>query len=205
MRRATTIPSQDQTCSTKRLAYKSMADFERIGKPDIQSKLDTISGYTGAQIEALMSSTDGAKKTEYYGLLSKLQVLENDLDAYINCINNDIIQRNDYSSRLYTLQQEIESTRKEVQDKKQIANDARERSDQIENPYNKTTWWESWFPLGRPIRKENVPVLISISILMLVFSLGIFLRFAGKELRFESITNSTNSLLKNINSRKYQG
>jgi hypothetical protein len=205
MRRATTIPPEDMSCSNKRVAYKSMADYERIGKPGLKENIDRIAGFTGAQIDSLKSSQDPIKTSTYYNALASLQVLEADLNNYISCINKDIIQRNDYSSQIYTLQQEVEQTRKEVSEKKQIASDAQERATQLENPYNKTTWWESWFPLGRPIRKENVPVLISISILMLVFSLGIFLRFAGKELRFESVGNSANSFLKNINSRKYQG
>ncbi len=205
MRRATQIPQQDASCSNKRAAYQTMADYNRLGKPSLQTNIDAIGGFSGAQIDSLRNSNIPAQNAQYFSNIYKLQILENELNSYISCINKDIIQRNDFSSRLYTLQQEIEEARKEVNEKKQIASDAQERSAQLENPYNKTTWWESWFPLGRPIRKENVPVLISISIFMLVFSLGIFLRFAGKELRFETIGNSTNTLLKNINSRKYQG
>ena len=121
----------------------------------------------------------------------------------MKCINKDILQRNDYASKIYTMQQELETTRKEAEAKKQSLKEAKERAEQLENPYNNTTRWETWFPLGRPIQKENVPVLISISIVMLIFSLGIFLRFAGMELRFQSIQTSTNSFLKNINSGKY--
>jgi hypothetical protein len=182
-----------------------MADFNRIGKPSLQPDIDAIGGVTGSQFEAMKNPSNTAQYQQYLDNLNKLQILENNLNGYISCMNKDIIQRNDFASNIYNLQQELEEKRKEVNQKKQIASDAEERSSQLENPYNKTTWWESWFPLGRPIRKENVPVLISISILMLVFSLGIFLRFAGKELRFETIGTSTNTLLKNINSRKYQG
>lgn len=204
MRRATPIPRQDLNCTNKRVDYKSTADYERFLKGQIQGYINGISGYTGDQIEVLKNSREVAQNTAYRTALDNLILAENVLNSNIQCINKDILQRNDYSSRLYSLQQEIEGLRKELESKKQIAKDAQERSDQLENPYNKTTWYELWFPLGRPIKKENVPVLLSVSIIMLVFSLGIFLRYAGMELRLESIGSSTNSFIKNINSRKYQ-
>jgi hypothetical protein len=201
MRRAATVPTQDASCSTYRLNYKSMQDFERSAKGALQSYLNTIRGYTGSRIEQLKASNVVVDTNLYNTALEQLQLAENNAQGYIKCINSDIIQRNDYSSRIYSIQQEIEALRKELQAKKEIVSEAKERSSDLEHPYNKTTWWETWFPLGRPIQKENVPVLLSVSILMLIFSLGIFLRFAGKELRFESIGTSTNSFLKNMNRR----
>jgi hypothetical protein len=201
MRRVAAVPTQDATCSTYRLNYRTTQDFERSAKVALQGYLNTIRGYTGSRIEQLKASNVVADTALYNTALQTLQLAENNAQAYIKCINGDVIQRNDYSSRIYSIQQELETLRKEVQAKKEIVTEAKERSTQLENPYNNTTWWETWFPLGRPIQKENVPVLLSVSILMLVFSLGIFLRFAGKELRFESIGTSTNSFLKNMNRR----
>jgi hypothetical protein len=203
MKRATPVPPQDTTCNDKRLNYKSKADFDRFLKGQLQGYMDAISGYTGAQIQILKNSRDVTQNTTYYTAISNLQIAENTVNSYMKCINKDILQRNDYASKIYTMQQELETTRKEAEAKKQSLKEAKERAEQLENPYNNTTRWETWFPLGRPIQKENVPVLISISIVMLIFSLGIFLRFAGMELRFQSIQTSTNSFLKNINSGKY--
>jgi len=151
----------------------------------------------------LKNSRNPQDNALFFTAIDNLQLAENILSSYIQCINKDIIQRNDYSSRLYTLQQEVETVRKEAEEKKLIVKEAKERSSQLENPYNNTTWWETWFPLGRPIQKESVPVLISVSILMLVFSLGIFLRYAGMELKFEPIQSTANSLFTKLNSTKY--
>jgi hypothetical protein len=104
---------------------------------------------------------------------------------------------------MYTLQQDIENLRKELKEKQETVNEAKERSETLRDPYTKTTWWELWFPLGRPMKKEHVPVLLSVSIFMLIFSLGIFLRFAGFELRFEAIQSTVNSYVKPTNARKY--
>lgn len=203
MRRAVTVPEQDRNCSTNRLAYKTMADFDRIAKPQLQPFIDAISSYSGDQVIQMKDSRDVNQNATYNTLFSQLQVAENQLNSYIQCIQKDILQRNDFSSRLYNLQQEVEVARKASQQRKETAAEAKERVSDVTNPYTKTTWWESWFPLGRPIEKDNVPVLLSVSIFMLVFSLGIFLRMAGMELKLTSVESVTNSLTKNLNPRKY--
>ena len=204
MRRAQQLPKEDAACVAKSANYSTMANYERFLKGHIQGYVDAISGYTGLQIQNIKKETGAKPESLILDLLGKLQMAENILDSNIKCINKDILQRNEYSSRLYTLQQDIEVLRKEAAEKKQIVEEAKERSSLLENPYNNTTWWETWFPLGRPIRKENVPVLLSVSIFMLIFSLGVFLRMAGMELKLDSVTTSVNSVLKNVNPRKYQ-
>lgn len=203
MRRATPIPREDTGCSNYRLDYKSMATFETNIKPRIQPSIDEIGGYSGDQLINLKNSREVSDNNTYNTLINQLQLAENNLNNYISCIQKDILQRNDYTSRLYTLQQEVEQARKIAQERKQTAAEAKERSSEIQNPYNNTTWWETWFPLGRPIQKENVPVLLSVSVFLLVFSLGIFLRFMGQDLQFVSISSAANTFVKNINPRNY--
>jgi hypothetical protein len=203
MRRTVAPPALDRDCSDKRNNYVSVARYNSFLKPQIQQYVDAIREITGDNIESMKASRDPVQTQQYNTVLQNLQLAETAVNGHIQCINKDIIQRNDYASRLYNLQQEIENLRKEVKEKKETWSEAKERSNQLENPYEKTTWWETWFPLGRPIRKENVPVLLSVSIVMLVLSLGVFLRYAGFELRLDSIQTSTNSFLKQINSGKY--
>lgn len=195
--------SEDQGCAALRTNYKSNADFNRWAREDIGRYVRAINSYDGYEVMRLKDSEDTTENNRYNTLISQIQIAETNLDAYIKCLQKDIVQRTDYSSRLYNLQQDRETARTLANHYKGIAKEAKERASDIENPYTKTTWWESWFPLGRPMRKENVPVLLSISILMLVFSLGIFLRFAGLELKFATIGESANSFMKNLNTRKY--
>lgn len=204
MRRAAVIPTPDAGCSARRTQYATMAAYESTLKPILQQYVDAIGGLTGDQVMQMRDSRDANQNVSYQTALSNLQLAESNLSATITCLNKDILQRNTEASKIYSLQQEIEDKRKEAEEKKQIVSEAKERSSLLENPYTKTTWWEAWFPLGRPIRKENVPVLLSVSILMLVLSIGMFLKLAGFELRLEPIVQSSNSFLRNLNSRKYQ-
>ena len=203
MRRATSVPTPSTDCATARSNYSSQANYERFLKGQLQGYVDTLNGFTGDQIQRLKDSRNSADTLLYNQALEALQLAESNLSSTIRCIQRDILQRNEASSKMYTLQQEIENLRKELKEKQETVSEAKERSETLRNPYTKTTWWELWFPLGRPMKKENVPVLLSISIFMLIFSLGIFVKFAGFELRFESVQTSVNSYLNPTNARKY--
>ena len=203
MRRVTTVPQQDRNCNDIRVSYNSLAAYESTGKPSILPSITAISAYSGDQVMNYKNSRDGNETMLYNTLISQLQVAETQTNRFLKCLQTDILQRNDYTSKLYTLQQEVEEARKTAAERKQTASEARERVSDVQDPYSKTTWWETWFPLGRPIQKENVPVLLSVSILMLVFSLGIFLRFAGQELKFVPFSAVANSLRTNLNPSKY--
>lgn len=204
MRRAVATPPEDWMCNTNRTNYRSLASYETNLKPTLDGYANAIRTITGNTIDTWKNSTQATDTQQYTSALSNLQLLEANLETNMKCIQKDILQRNNYSSRLYTLQQEIEEARKELENKKEIVSEAKERASLVENPYSNTTWWETWFPLGRPIKKDSVPVLLAVSIFMLVFSLGVFLRFAGLELQLIPLQTSTNSFLKNLNSRKYQ-
>lgn len=203
MRRQTSIPTVTPGCATARSNYSSQANYERFLKGQLQGYIDTLNGFTGDQVQVLINSRNSDDTMTYNQAISALQMAENTLSSTIQCIQSDILQRNEYSSKMYTLQQDIENLRKELKEKQETVSEAKERSETLRDPYTKTTWWELWFPLGRPMRKEHVPVLLSVSIFMLIFSLGIFLRFAGFELKFEAIQSTVNSYVKPTNARKY--
>lgn len=202
MRRASSPPALDRACSGLRQFYSSVSSFNSNYKPfTLQSDVDEVMAISGTQIDAYKRSGQAADSLAYDTAMAALERAETNLNAMIRCVQKDMMQRNSESSKLYTLQQELEELRKEAKDKKEIAATAKERSNLLENPYSKTTRYEPWFPLGRPLRKESVPVLLAVSILMLVFATGIFLRLGGIELRFESIQSTLNLGVKRFNSR----
>lgn len=204
MRRVTPVPQPDASCSLQRSGYSTHEAYTSTLKPSLERYSNPIANLKGEDLIRLRESKDPVQNQSARDALDNLIFLENGLDRAVSCLSKDLLQRTTEASKIYNLQSEIEALRKEVEAKKQSVEEAKERSNLLDNPYSKTTWWESWFPLGRPIRKENVPVLLSVSILMLIFSLGMFLKMAGWELRLESITQSSNSLFRNLNSRKYQ-
>jgi hypothetical protein len=202
MRRSSATPTLDTGCNWLRQYYRTKQAYDDVYGPNtIQPDVDAVLAINGSQIDIYKRSNQASDTMAYDNAMIALERAETNLNAMIKCIQKDMMQRNSESSKLYTLQQELEELRKEAKDKKEIAATAKERSNLLDKPYSKTTWYEPWFPLGRPLRKESVPVLLAVSILMLVFATGIFLRLAGIELRFESIQSSLNLGMRRFNSR----
>ncbi len=201
MRRSSPTPPLDTSCNWLRQYYRTQDAYNNGLKLSLQPDIDTVLAINGSQIDGYKRSAQASDTMAYDNAMVALERAETTLNSLITCIQKDMMQRNTESSKLYTLQQELEELRKEAKDKKQIAEEAKERSNLLDSPYSKTTWYEGWFPLGRPLRKEAVPVLLTVSILMLVFATGVFLRLAGFELRLDSIASSFNVGRRTFNSR----
>lgn len=118
--------------------------------------------------------------------LSNLQNLETLVYGMTRCIQKDILQRSERVGDIYKLQSKLNTEEAAANDMELIAKTAKERASRLDHPYSQITRHETWFPLGRPLREGSVPVLLSISILFLILSLGMFLRMISTDFRFES-------------------
>ena len=130
-----------------------------------------------------MASDLGSKETDAEQRLQTnftiLQMVEANVQNIMKCLQSDIIERQCHAGKVYSIQEEIQTAKKQAEETAQLAKDAKERADLLREPYSKTTRWELWFPIGRPLQKESVPVLLSVAILLLVLSLGMFLRLTS--------------------------
>jgi hypothetical protein len=190
MRRVQTRPALPggQTCVGLRPQYKSMEDFLTYKNANLNT--DQLATYVGGILASDLQNTgtpeqQAAAQVRVNQNLGTLRVLEQRTADMLKCVQQDIIQKQTYSGKIYNLQMEIEDKQKEVAAMETTAKEAQERSELLDKPYSKTTRWESWFPLGRPLKTESLPVLLSFALLFLTLSLGMFLRLTGLELRFE--------------------
>jgi hypothetical protein len=161
MRRATASISPPANCIGLRDSYSSLESFNQYKAQNLDTS--TLGTYTNATAQNVTA----------------LQIMENNVNNIMLCIQKELIQRQDYTSQIYTLQQTLEKKKQDAKKKAGIAKEARERAELVTNPYEKTTVWESWFPLGRPLQPNSVPVLLSFAILFLTLSLGMFLHLAA--------------------------
>ena len=180
-------PSISSTCATYRPKYQSMEKFLEY---KTTSPLDTteLQIYISSQLQPDLNGsgnpTEQAQAQQRINTnLGKLAVAEQTVADMTKCIQQDILAQQRYSGKIYSLQQENIELQKEVDGAEQTSNEAKERAQLLDKPYSKTTRWETWFPLGRPLEKNSLPVLLSIALLFLVLSLGMFLRLADIELK----------------------
>lgn len=182
MRRSTTVPARNPSCVPLLKDYCG-ADKIQAYKEKYHNHND-LGNYISSQAGADFSNRTAAANERLNKYISQLQLFEQRTETMMQCVQNDILQRQEISSKIYSKQKDLENKRKELEEKEQIAKDAKERARLLKDPYAKTSIWESWFPLGRPLKQESVPVLLSLSIFFLTLSLGMFLRLGGIELGF---------------------
>lgn len=184
MRAPPVIPAEDATCIRARENYSSQEKYNKFKEQDI-FYTDALDVYiNGGGLAADKIKNDGLAQQRMTEIQTQLSAKEEMMGYYTRCISRDINQKQDISSEIYTIQKTLDTKREELKVKEEIAAQAKERASLLEKPYNKTTVWEAWFPLGRPLKKESVPVLLGLSIFFLVLSLGLFLRLASIELQF---------------------
>ncbi len=187
MRRVKPSTPETGTCSGIRQNYQTMERFLQFKEASPLNTTDLgvyISGQLETDIRNQGTPQEQAQmQARLNEFLAKLRLSEQSVADYTKCVQQDIIKKQQYSSQIYSLQKEVEENQKELESLEQTAKEAKERAKLLEDPYTKTTRWETWFPLGRPLEQNSLPVLLSIAILSLVRSLGMFLRLASIDLK----------------------
>ena len=188
MRAPVTPPSTSNECSDIRDKYSSLEAYQayKESNPDTFN-IDSLASYVnGGILNADLQKNDAAAQQNVSRNLTSLQLKENTINRFLKCITGDISLLQGQSGKIYELETTLSEKTKEANSKEEIAKESKERAKLLETPYDKTTVWEAWFPLGRPLQKESVPVLLGISIFFLIFSLFMFLRLASIELQFKA-------------------
>jgi len=188
MRAPVTPPILSNDCSALRDKYSSLEAYQayKEANPDTFN-VDTLASYVnGGGLDADLRKNDAAAQQNVSRNLVSIQLKENKINEILKCITGDISVLQNEGGKIYDLEKTLSEKTKEANLKEEIAKESKERAKLLETPYNKTTVWEAWFPLGRPLQKESVPVLLGISIFFLIFSLFMFLRLASIELQFKA-------------------
>jgi len=188
MRAPVTPPSLSNECANIRGYYSSLESYQSLKDtyPEVL-KIDSLASYINqGSLDNDLRKNDAAAQKRVSMNLDSLQNKERVMNLMLKCITGDISTLQSEAGKIYNLEKELSEKTKEANLKEDIAKEAKERANLLETPYNKTSVWEALFPLGRPLQKESVPVLLGISIFFLIFSLFMFLRLASIELEFKA-------------------
>lgn len=77
---------------------------------------------------------------------------------------------------------------------------AKRRVEAIQNPPNHLSYFGTVVPFGRPLRPDSVPILLSISIVFLILSLGLLLNLGNIQLGFSGIGGTGPSYFSEVGS-----
>lgn len=184
-------PSEPLNCQLPQYVelFNSHAKMlEYLTTESVKDDLDAISAYIGSPGNSLMETdmqAEGeAATTRESEIVNKAVDLRRSLSYMLRCLQGTIMNKQAKMAQIYDLQKQLTEKEQEAKEKETIAATAAERAESVQEPYAKTTRWESWFPLDRPMRQLSIPVLLGISVFLLVMSVGIFLRLASIELHW---------------------
>lgn len=133
---------------------------------------NTFSGWRSNQLQLINGISPTTDETT-------ITSIETDLSSTLNCLQNatsthiqglsDVSDRYDEKMRL---QREIDTKTKGIQV-------AKDRVSLLTNPEQKTTIYESWFPLERPLKMSTVLILLVFGLFFISLFTGILLRQIG--------------------------
>jgi hypothetical protein len=102
---------------------------------------------------------------------STLSTASADIFATTACIQEQISTLGSTTNRIQSAQASILNLNKEIEDAKAQVDVARDRVGYIRHPEQTTSFYESWFPIDRPMHVTSVPVFLAITVFFFVFAL----------------------------------
>lgn len=110
---------------------------------------------------------------------STLMSASNEVFDTAACIQEKLSALGSTTNEIQTAQQDILRLNKEITEAEADVAIARDRVAYIRHPEEHTSYYESWFPINRPMQRESVPYFIAVTVFLLVFSLLVGLSLIG--------------------------
>ncbi len=113
-----------------------------------------------------------ARKVEY-------ETLHRDIAQTLACLQEKQNTEIDVANSVYTAQDRIVQLQREIKEREEEIQIAKDRVTYIRDPDAHPSYYQSWFPMDRPMRPSSVPVLIGIVVFFTMLILLGLLSFLG--------------------------
>jgi hypothetical protein len=143
-------------------------------------------------ISGISSTTDESAITQ----------TESDLTLALTCLQTAVSEKTQGSFSVTSLYDQKLQLQKSIDDKIKTNQVSKDRVALLTNPERKTTVYESWFPLQRPLKLSTLLILLVIGLFFISISIGILLKQFGITLDISLVTRipgATSGLSKYIN------
>ena len=140
------------------------------------TNFSTCKSNTATTLNSITSSTNPTQLQQ-----DTLNTAANDIFKTVACLNEKIKGMSALTNDIQRAQESIININKQITEAEENVSIARDRVAYIRNPEKHTSFYESWFPLTRPMEKKSIPILIAINTFL--FIAGIFLIMTAMGLR----------------------
>jgi hypothetical protein len=134
---------------------------------------------TSAQLNAISANAQNGSVQPSPTESNTFATLSADIFNTTACIQSELTNLAGTSNTISQMQQEILSTNDAIVQAEADISISRDRVAYIRNPEQRTSYYESWFPLDRPMHVGNVPFFVGATVFILLFGLLLILSFMG--------------------------
>jgi len=155
---------------------------------------NTWKNTTSSQLNGISANAQAGKVQPSPTESATFATLSADIFNTTACIQSQIANLSGTSNDIHTVQQEILDINDEITKAQEELDIARDRVAYIRHPEQHTSYYESWFPIDRPMHKSNIPIFIGVILFVFLFSIFMFMSIIGVD--FDVVIHPT--LLANI-------
>ena len=138
---------------------------------------------TSGNLNSISSSAAAGSLAPSPNESSALSTASADIFATSACIQEQINSLGSTTNKIQSAQSAILDLNKEIDDAKAQVAIARDRVAYIRHPEQHTSFYESWFPIDRPMHVTSIPAFMAITVFLFVFALLIVLSVMGIDLQ----------------------
>jgi hypothetical protein len=113
--------------------------------------------------------------------MNKLITASADVFNTVACIQEKISELEGSTNAIHRAQETILSLNEEISKAEEDVAIARDRVSYIRHPEEHTSFYESWFPITRPMTSSSVPFFVGVVAFIVIFGVLIFLSYLGLE------------------------
>ena len=159
----------------------------RIGDSTIFS---AWKGVTSGTLNSISSAAAAGTIAPSQNESSTLSTASADIFATTACIQEEITKLSSTTNNIQSAQASILDLNKQIEDTKAQVEVARDRVRYIRHPEQTTSFYESWFPIDRPMHVTSVPIFLAITVFLFVFALLIVFSAIGINLQVVTSPNT---------------
>jgi hypothetical protein len=119
-----------------------------------------------------------------------LNTAADDIFQTVSCMNEVLTGLSGVTNNIQSLQEYLLSLKTEIAQADEHVSIARDRVGYIRNPDKNTSFYESWFPLDRPMQPTSIPVFVAVNTFLFMAGVFVLMTFFGFKISFPVSTDT---------------
>lgn len=137
---------------------------------------------TSSQLNAISSTAAGGSTPPATGEQTTLSTTTADIFKTASCIQEQLTSLSSSTNNIHTAQQSLLDLQQQINAAEADVAIARDRVAYIRHPEQNTSYYESWFPIDRPMHSANVPYFVLVTAFIVMFGILVLLSVVGLDI-----------------------